>query len=607
MKSSASSLATLINTQLPLSNRKGEIERFYTGLFNSLSTSLLGAGEPVVLSSLSELPSALATYGERLSDALSEDFPDPGRIFSIRALESILKKLELPLFGSAASDATLCDWLDSEAACKEFNETAKPVLQGRPFQNAELQKLVVEMRQEIRTLLGDEPPDLHYVIGHSRLGPGASATASREFRHPLYQFNSLSAWKGMEVEVQWVLRNTMVAQTEQCSYYGVVKPPFDWRDTYTRVTWVESERYEDVPKSISKNRSIGIGPNLSTFVAQAYDHNLRQRLLNWGLDLTDQIPNQALACEGSVTGEFATLDLSCATDRVSTGLVYALLPPMWFKVLYPLRARSCEMKDGEIIKLEKFSSMGNALTFSLITLILAALIRSILRNRGLSGAKWRVYGDDVIVPTSISQEVSNCIDLLGLKVNQTKSFATGSFRESCGADFVSGVNVRPLYIKKPVIFVTDLYKYYNLSMVVEATCPLGIGAYGSLREFLLRYIPNALRVYGEPSALTEHYLWGVPGCGKPRLVAYQKEVSKGLNETQALQMRLYSGVPAESYLVEVNDERVATSRLYPQGRVRLPGELGPRILRRPPMRDAWAHLVWQTPKSVKEAFRVSER
>jgi hypothetical protein len=53
----------------------------------------------------------------------------------------------------------------------------------------------------------------------------------------------------------------------------------------------------------------------------------------------------------------------------------------------------------------------------------------------------RVYGDDIVVPVDYARSVADELEAYGLKVNRRKSFWTGKFRESCGAEYYDGEDV----------------------------------------------------------------------------------------------------------------------------------------------------------------------
>lgn len=58
-----------------------------------------------------------------------------------------------------------------------------------------------------------------------------------------------------------------------------------------------------------------------------------------------------------------------------------------------------------------------------------------------------VYGDDVIVPKDYALHVQPALEAVGLLVNVNKSFYKGPFRESCGGDYINGVEVSPVRFK----------------------------------------------------------------------------------------------------------------------------------------------------------------
>jgi len=61
-----------------------------------------------------------------------------------------------------------------------------------------------------------------------------------------------------------------------------------------------------------------------------------------------------------------------------------------------------------------------------------------------------VYGDDILLPNNCVNLLSQCFGFVGIVFNHEKTFfGDNPFRESCGQDFYSGYNVRPLYLKAP--------------------------------------------------------------------------------------------------------------------------------------------------------------
>jgi hypothetical protein len=104
--------------------------------------------------------------------------------------------------------------------------------------------------------------------------------------------------------------------------------------------------------------------------------------------------------------------------------------------------------------------MGSAVTFPVETLVfLAVCLACCATKRGLRVdtrslqslyGEVAVFGDDLIIPKDTWDLVHKALEALGFKVNTSKSFGAGRFRESCGVDAFRGVPVTPAYWKCPV-------------------------------------------------------------------------------------------------------------------------------------------------------------
>jgi hypothetical protein len=102
--------------------------------------------------------------------------------------------------------------------------------------------------------------------------------------------------------------------------------------------------------------------------------------------------------------------------------------------------------------------MGSALCFPVEAMVFLtvvyhgierALKRRVVRRDIISfGDKVRVYGDDIIVPIEYVRDVISSLELFGFKVNKSKSFWNGKFRESCGGDFFAGHDVTPVRVRR---------------------------------------------------------------------------------------------------------------------------------------------------------------
>lgn len=221
-----------------------------------------------------------------------------------------------------------------------------------------------------------------------------------------------------------------------------------------------SSRLVSVPKDVKSRRTITVEPCWNMFFQQGLnailrEHIAKDRILSNCLDLVDQSKNQNLAMVGSITGEWSTLDLKSASDLLSLKLVEAVFAPIsqdFFSWMSWCRTPGVDNKT-----LKKFAGMGNALTFPVQSVVFAMIaITAIASKSGRrpnyrdvvrSSRCLRVYGDDIIVRKEDTDLVVDWIESFGLRINRTKSFTTGNFRESCGVDAYKGVDVTPVYVR----------------------------------------------------------------------------------------------------------------------------------------------------------------
>lgn len=218
-------------------------------------------------------------------------------------------------------------------------------------------------------------------------------------------------------------------------------------------TLVRGNSMFTVPKSTVIDRCACKEPDYNMYAQKSVGDYLRRCLLRAGINLNDQSVNQRLAKSGSIEGNLATVDLSSASDSVTTQLVLRLLPDDWFHLMNDLRSPETEI-DGEWHLNEMFSSMGNGFTFELESLLFWALARAVAYHLCMKG-RISVYGDDIICPNGMFDALQVTLEFFGFKVNPKKSFSSGPFRESCGKHWHAGWDVTPFYVKKVPIDVSD--------------------------------------------------------------------------------------------------------------------------------------------------------
>lgn len=315
-------------------------------------------------------------------------------------------------------EAALCSFRNAEASCRESNarfslpETAHPVW-------------LFEVRREFRSILGRLTPQVLGSIPF-RHGPGATTAVSG--------VGSVASDKYTE---------TIHLTANLIPFYKAILGE-NWHSCQRKpAVVVQGNRFSTVPKNAKTDRGICTEPTLNMYVQLGIGAVLRKRLKRFKVDLDSQVRNQQLA-KRAYGDSLATIDLSSASDSVAWKLVQYLCIPEWAHLFGLARSTMCRY-GGDVLPLEKVSSMGNGFTFELETSIFLACMRVAVPRDQWS--RMTVYGDDIIVPQAYAPVLIDMLNYLGFSVNGRKSFLAGSFFESCGHDYFKGVNVRPFYMK----------------------------------------------------------------------------------------------------------------------------------------------------------------
>lgn len=246
-------------------------------------------------------------------------------------------------------------------------------------------------------------------------------------------------------------------------------PNWGWYHHLQEVNFLEPHdeppvRVIAVPKTAATPRIIAIEPVHMQYVQQGILEALTsalRRIPAWDLmGNLDQEPNRLLARKASIDRSLATLDLSEASDRVSVRVVDTLLRhyPLLREAVMASRSQTADVLGHGVITLAKFASMGSALCFPIESMVFTAIVLQKVAGtpyltddmvKNLVG-RVRVYGDDIIVPSTDVVDVIEHLEAFGLKVNVRKSFWKSNFRESCGMDAYAGVRVTPIRMRKPL-------------------------------------------------------------------------------------------------------------------------------------------------------------
>lgn len=250
--------------------------------------------------------------------------------------------------------------------------------------------------------------------------------------------------------------------------------PYDWfgRGEIFPDTWPEDRelpsRLIAVPKTAKGPRLICKEPIAHQWIQQGIwrwlDERIPGTVLSRSISLRDQEESRVAALSASRSGSKATLDLSAASDRLSTRLVeYIFQGSELLDGIHACRTRyvkqSLDPRLPQMWILRKFATMGSALTFPIQTIVFTILSVWALRlaeGREDDWSNWkadfdrvRVFGDDLIVPTHAYSSTKLVLHECGLLINADKSFKGVAFRESCGMDAFRGVDVTPPRHRKP--------------------------------------------------------------------------------------------------------------------------------------------------------------
>lgn len=339
-------------------------------------------------------------------------------------------------------------FVECEELCKNTNRVFTGLNRTETLIDGfSVESILHMIRRKISYILGDVPllEDLHCSFG-----PGANTTCRRR---------TSAIWKlSSQLAVSNDARGSL---TELAGLY----PRLNWSSTK-----IDAGLLSFVPKSAKTDRPIMVEPILNTFVQRGIGRVMKRRLSRAGCNLYLQERNRELARQGSIDNSVSTIDLSSASDTIAYQVVKELLPWEWYELLATWRTGiAYYAKEKRYFILEKFSSMGNGFTFELESCLFYAISLVACEIGGVSiGKKVSVYGDDIIIPRQAAPILSKLLDFLGFQVNKEKSFVTGPFRESCGADYVLGVDVRPFYLKDTV---TDARLVAMANQVVRSGFP----------------------------------------------------------------------------------------------------------------------------------------
>lgn len=307
-------------------------------------------------------------------------------------------------------------------------------------------KSLADFRAITRTCIDEE--DVNLIKKNIVPSHGSGATSTNRKTSLLHKYSSLVELYTAEKECRR-FRDFLPPQAD--GYYGI-------QPWYSEIV--------NVPKNLLKRRTISKEP----ITIQYFQHGVAYGLLKlledprgmfWRhINLRRADLNGRLAAQGSIAGEFATVDLSSASDSVSVLHVRQFRRSL-AELLLSVRARQTKYGDL-LITLNKFAPMGADTCFKIECIVfffccvLAIArtnhldVRTMTKDdfkRLIARSQFRVYGDDIVIEAQYIVSLYNVLDELGFTVNQRKSYTqmrAQNFRESCGYEYLSGTDVSPL-------------------------------------------------------------------------------------------------------------------------------------------------------------------
>lgn len=189
------------------------------------------------------------------------------------------------------------------------------------------------------------------------------------------------------------------------------------------LTVIPGARLSTVPKDQEVDRVIQVEAFGNMCVQRAHAHShikLIEKFFGYKLEHSQILHQQLIADK-----ENATIDWRNASNSNWTAVLRFFYPESVFNKL--LNSRSPIVTySGEYSSLNMIAPMGNGFTFEVMTTFLLILAREF-------DSCASVFGDDVIIHNDCAHNYIQLLSYMGWTVNDTKSFISSSFRESCGA------------------------------------------------------------------------------------------------------------------------------------------------------------------------------
>jgi hypothetical protein len=486
------------------------LNRYFT------SSELLILGDGLTAKSSKIFTASFLT--KRLSQLYVAAVPDVNQVRIIQQFMALGSKFPFVGQDDQCKENALKRFWASEEQCFQTNQRFEAL--DRVFdQTTDEFELINEIRRIIVSVIGSKPPIDIITQAELRFGPGSAVntvplkpsetTRFFKLRHPLAcNYGSRSYLCALvSMHPAWIeatrtaydLPPAIDLDSELDIIQKMVVPTFE----ANKITFVD--------KNAEMHRTIAIEPSGQGTLQMILGNFIRKSLKSKGLDLDTQQINRALARLCKTLG-LCTIDLAMASDTLARLMVKCVLPPAWFQLFDLFRSSrgTCETASEPFsLTYEKFSSMGNGFTFELESMIFWAIAKATVRLSGVQGISHdyiKVFGDDIIVPSMFNDKVCENLQFFGFEINTDKSFSSGLFYESCGADYYDSQPVRPVFLKRDVKGLKDLHYVYN--SLVNLSILQHRSDLDGIINYVLSKIPKKFRLYGPLHLFPSQDLYG---------------------------------------------------------------------------------------------------
>lgn len=457
--------------RLHASDNRGAIEHFYISLNTPVALSCLmlyRAGEYDQLVSKEVHPSQYLD-----GEAFRDDFAAISFLRKNSSLQTTFDRRAVALEA----------FKEAENQCKVVNGRLKNPVSSE-FLKPEDVAVLHALPRKIDKILGSF--DIDRVLDMSSWGPGSTLSINGSGVSSSHKFD-------LECDIT----------RDAYDLFGpVMKAAYPLWENLHKPQFQVGNKIVTVPKNAKTDRTIAIEPGLNTWIQLGIGRAVRRRLRLAGYNLDSDLKNQRGAYVGSIDGSLATVDFKAASDTISVELVKFLLPPLWFEVLDAARSHFYTL-DKVIHRSEKFSTMGNGFTFELESLIFLVVALAICQENDVDDSHVSIFGDDLVLPVECIPQLTRICSHLGFTINNQKSFSTGSFRESCGSYYFAGLDVKPIFLKKDLTSVKDIFRLANsVRLLAHRRCNYNgcDDRFVHTWHHIVRLCPEELRFKGPISA-----------------------------------------------------------------------------------------------------------